>query len=77
MLSVFSPYSLFHNLILGKREVDVKKIMHVIEMEIAMQNANDASNGFNHSEKNVWVQGRKLSREHHCTLKIYLGAQHN
>jgi hypothetical protein len=40
-------------LILGKKEIDVKKFMHVIEMEIAMQNANDASNGFNHGEKNV------------------------
>jgi hypothetical protein len=52
--------------------------MHVIKMEIAMQNVNDASNGFNHDVKNVWIQGKKkLLREHHCTLKTYLGAQQN
>ncbi len=53
MFDVFNACCLLHNLILGRREVDVKKFMHVIEMEIAMQNVNDASNGFNHSEKNV------------------------
>jgi hypothetical protein len=59
VLDVFNACCLLHNLILGRREIDVKEFMHVIKMEIAMENVNDASNGFNHGEKNVWIQGKK------------------
>jgi hypothetical protein len=38
---------LFHNLILEKIEVDVEKLMQVIQMEVGTQDFNDAVNGLN------------------------------
>ncbi len=50
---VFNVCSLLHNVILKRKEVDVKEFMQMIEMEVAMQDVNDASSGFNHDEENV------------------------
>lgn len=58
--NVFSACCLLHNVILERKEVDVKECMQVIELEVAMQGVNVASNGFNHNEENVRIQGKKL-----------------
>jgi len=46
--------------ILERKEVDVKEFMQVIGMEVAMQDVNHASSGFNHNEENVQIQGKIL-----------------
>jgi hypothetical protein len=53
--NVFIVCCMLHNVILKRKEVDVKEFMQVIEMEVAMQDVNDASSGFNHDEENVWI----------------------
>ncbi len=55
MPNIFSVSYMLHNVILERKEVDVKESMQVIEMEVAMQDVNDASSGFNHDEENVRI----------------------
>jgi len=60
VLNVFNVYCLLHIVILERKEVDVKEFMQVIGMEVAMQDVNHASSGFNHNEENVQIQGKIL-----------------
>jgi hypothetical protein len=55
MLDIFCAYFLLHNLILNRKEVNVEKLMQMIEMEVVTQDANYALNGSNHNEKYVWI----------------------
>jgi hypothetical protein len=41
--------------IFERKDVDVKEFMQVIEMEVAIQDVNGASSGFNHNEENVRI----------------------
>ncbi len=55
MFDIFSAYFLLHNLILNRKEVNVEKLMQMIEMEVLTQDVNYALNGLNHGENNVWI----------------------
>jgi len=50
---------LFHNLILEKREVDVEKVMQVIQMEVGTQDFNDAMNGLNYKVMTMFTSKAK------------------
>ncbi len=45
MLDIFSVYFLLQNLILNRKEVNVEKLIQMIEMEVVTQDANYALNG--------------------------------
>lgn len=53
--NVFSVCCILLNVIFERKDVDVKEFMQVIEMEVAMQDVNGASSGFNHNEENVRI----------------------
>lgn len=55
MFDIFSAYFLLHNLMLNRKEVNVEKLMQMIEMEVLTQDVNYALNGSNHDENNVWI----------------------
>jgi hypothetical protein len=57
--NVFSACCLFHNLILEKREVDVEKLMQVIQMEVGTQDFNDAMNGLNYKVMTMFTSKAK------------------
>jgi hypothetical protein len=45
MLDIFNVYFLLQNLILNRKEVNVEKLIQMIEMEVVTQDANYALNG--------------------------------
>jgi len=73
---MFSTCCLFHNSILGRKEVDVEELMQMIQIE-SMQDVHAQNfNGLHHGKENVHIQGQKLSKEqNHHNLEIYLIAQ--
>jgi hypothetical protein len=73
---VFSACCLFHNSLLGRKEVDVEMLMQMIHIE-SMQDVDAQNfNGLHHGKENVHIQSQKLSREqNHRLLEIYLVAQ--
>ncbi len=56
ILNVFNVCCLLHNLILGRKEVDVEKLMQVIQIEAMQKNALNA-NGLQQNENNVYTKG--------------------
>jgi len=56
ILNVFNVCCLLHNLILGRKEVDVEKLMQVIQIEAMQKNALNAS-GLQQNENNVYTKG--------------------
>jgi lipopolysaccharide biosynthesis glycosyltransferase len=54
--NVFNACCLFHNLILGRKEVDVEKLMQVIQIEAMQMDALNA-NGLQQNENNVYIKG--------------------
>ncbi len=55
MFDIFSAQFLLHNLIFDREEVNVEKLMQMIEMEVLTQDVNYVLNGLNCSENNVWI----------------------
>jgi hypothetical protein len=56
ILNVFNVCYLLHNLILGRKEVDVEKLMQVIQIEAMQKNALNA-NGLQQNGNNVYTKG--------------------
>ncbi len=73
---MFSTCCLFHNSILGRKEVDVEELMQMIQIESMQDVPAQNFNGLHHGKENVHIQGQKLSREqNHHNLEIYLVSQ--
>ncbi len=53
---VFNACCLLHNLILGRKKVDVEELMQVIQIE-AMQKDAPNANGLQQNENNVYIKG--------------------
>ncbi len=57
---VFIACYFFHNLIISTKEVDVEKLMQLIQFQ-GMQNDALNANELHQSKENVHIQGKKLS----------------
>ncbi len=60
---MFNVCYLFHNLILGKKEIDVEELMHLIQSK-GMQDYALNVNGLHQFEENVCILGKELLRHY-------------
>ncbi len=73
---VFNVYYFLHNLIHGRKKMDVEKLMRIIQFK-AMYKKMLKANGLQQFEDSVCIIGKELSREQHChNLKVCLVIQH-
>lgn len=60
---MFNVCYVFHNLILGKKEVDLEELMHWIQSK-GMQDDALNVNGLHQFEENVCIPSKELLRQH-------------
>jgi hypothetical protein len=60
---VFNVCYLFHNLILGEKEIDVEELMHLIQFK-GMQDYALNVNGLHQFEEKVCILGKELLRQY-------------
>jgi len=59
VLNVFIVYYLLHKLLLGRKEMDLEELMHMIESE-SMKHYALSTIGLHQSKRNVHIKGREL-----------------